>query len=494
MKRSILYSTVCTAFFLCPQGAFAETLNLQHSLEFGAETNLDPSDEHRLFPGIDLIYDKLVRPSYADGSPEADLATEWSPNADATEWTFKLREGVKFHDGSPFDAADVAYTFGRVIAPDSKSPVKAVLSIVTSIEVVDEHTVKFHLGAPHADFPLLLTDYRAQIIPEGSGDTIADSGIGTGPFMLKTLDVEGVTELVRNDNYWGGASTLDGVNIIGISDSSAAQQAFASGQLDLLKGITQEQETALGDKFTYQTVPGGDWRGIVFNTQSDEFKDPRIRKALRMVANREEMINRALGEGRGTVACDAPVWAGDNYYDPNLTCPQDIAGAKALLAEAGHPDGLSVEVFTSPLDPIWGPMLEVYQAEAKEAGIDVKITSVPADGFWNDVWMKKPATTTLWGSRPADQILNEAFRGGASWNETYWNSPEFDTALDNARKELDPEKRKQLYYGLQETLHDQGGAFIPFFLNQVIAVAPNVQYPAQDYFRVHWNEVTKTAN
>jgi peptide/nickel transport system substrate-binding protein len=491
-SRSRLLTTAALVgvVHFAPTAGFAETLNINHPLAFGAETNVDPIDSSRLSPGIEIIYDRLVRPSRENGAPEPALATAWSANETATEWTFTLRAGVNFHDGTTFDAGDVAYTFNRVIAPETDVPVKAVLSLIDTIDVIDETHVRFNLKSSHADFPLLLLDYRAQIIPEGSGDTIADTGIGTGPFMLQTLDAEGVTELVVNPDYWDGASSLDGINIVGISDTGAAQQAFAAGQLDFISGLSAEQQAALGDGFTYQTVTDGGWRAIVFNTQTEEFSDPRLRKALRILANREQIIERALGAGGGAVACDNPVWPGDPYYI-DLECDQDQEEAKRLLAEAGHADGLTVEVFTSPLDATWAPMLEVYQAQAREVGVDVQITTVPSDGFWNDVWMKQPATTTYWGSRPADQILNEAFRSGAKWNETFWNVPEFDAALDAARQELDPDLRRQLYHNLQRTLYEEGGAFIPFFLNSVQAVQPNVTWPLANTTTQRWHLITK---
>ena len=136
-----------------------------------------------------------------------------------------------------------------------------------------------------------------------------------------------------------------------------------------------------------------------------------------------------------------------------------------MLAEAGYPDGLTVELFTSDIWPELIPMTVVYKEQAAEAGINVEIKQVPADGFWTKYWMVEPFCMSYWNQRPADQILNEAFRCGGSWNETYWCNEEFDQAIDDARKELDLAKRIELYQMAQQLIADEGGVIVPFFKN-----------------------------
>ena len=119
-------------------------------------------------------------------------------------------------------------------------------------------------------------------------------------------------------------------------------------------------------------------------------------------------------------------------------------------------------------------MAEAYQQQVAKAGIKVNIVMAPADGYWSEVWMKETVVSTNWGQRPADQILNEAFRGGASWNETYWNHPDFDKMLDQARQELDFEKRKALYHGLQRLLYEEAGSFIAMHVNTATATTARV--------------------
>ncbi|MHA1547891.1 MAG: ABC transporter substrate-binding protein [Alphaproteobacteria bacterium] len=417
---------------------------------------------------------RLIRPD-ENGTLTPDLATAWSTNDSATVWTFKLREGVKFHDGSDFDASDMVYSLNRIKDPKIDSPVAPVLAVMDTVEAVDGSTVKITLSAPHADFPMLMMDYRIRMIPEGSGDTIATTSIGTGPFILETLDPEGTTVLKANPNYWEGVPGVETIEIISIPDSQARTQALLSGQIDMLRHISVHEKTLFEStaKFKFQSVRTGDWRAIVFRTDVEPYTDARVRKALRIATDRQALINLVLGPGGGVVACDHPVWSGDQYR-AQIDCPQQIDEAKRLLAEAGYPDGIEIDVITSDLRALWIDMVQVYQQQVAQAGIKVNLVKAPADGYWSDVWMKEPAVTSSWGQRPADQILNEGFRGGASWNETFWNRPDFDQMLDNARQELDYEKRKAVYGDLQRLLYEEGGAFIPFHINQIVVTSARV--------------------
>ena len=450
------------------------TFRTSHDLGFGGADNADPIHPNRFWQVTEKTMNRLVRPG-ASGEPSPDLAVGWEANVNATEWTFMLREGVKFHDGSDFDSGDVVDLLKRIKDPELDSPVASVLSIMDSVEAIDPLTVKITLSAAHADFPMLIMDYRIRMTPEGSGDTIGQTGIGTGPFILETLDPEGTTVLKANPDYWEGAPGIETVEIISIPDSQARVQALLSGQIDMLRHISGQEKGLFANnpKFKLQSVATGDWRAIVFRTDTEPFTDARVRKALRIATDRQAMIDLVLGPGGGVVACDHPVWTGDQYRAP-FDCPQQIDEAKRLLAEAGYPDGIEIDVVTSDLRSLWIDMVQVYQQQVAQAGIKVNLVKAPADGYWSDVWMKEPAVTTSWGQRPADQILNEAFRGGASWNETYWNRPDFDQKLDRARQELDLEKRTALFHDLQRILYEEGGSFIPFHLQQVVVTSARV--------------------
>ena len=152
------------------------TLRQAHEVAFGNASDVDPISKSRVFHVTEKIMNRLVRPG-VDGKLAPDLALSWSANAAATEWTFKLREGVTFHNGKPFTSADAVYSLKRVQDPKLDSPARASIKMIDKIEAVDAKTIKFTLGAPYADLPLVFTDYRLMMIPDGSGDTIKTTGI-----------------------------------------------------------------------------------------------------------------------------------------------------------------------------------------------------------------------------------------------------------------------------------------------------------------------------
>jgi peptide/nickel transport system substrate-binding protein len=360
--------------------------------------------------------------------------------------------------------------------------------------VINPLTAKIVLSSPHAGLPVLLLDYRVRMIADRSGPTIEKTGNGTGPFKLESYDPEGTTVLVANPDYWEGPPKLDKVVFTAIPDSEARNQAMLAGQLNY-NSLTLDQVPMFKDNpaFTIQNFPAGGWFGIVFRTDTAPYNDPRVRKAVRIAADRQEMLKLMVGEGNGVVGCDQPVRA-DDPFRAAIDCPRDIDGAKKLLAEAGFPDGIDIEVFTADLEPGMVRFAEVYQQQVAKAGIRAKVTMAPSDGYWDDVWMQAPACITSWGERPADQILNEAYRTGSSWNESYFADAAYDAILDNARSSLDFEKAKGFYAEAQKILFEQGGTFIPYQENGrriLTSDVTGIKPLGEDYIR--WNLVDMAA-
>ncbi|MEM7535349.1 MAG: ABC transporter substrate-binding protein [Chloroflexota bacterium] len=463
-------------------------LNISDDYSFGLATTLDPHNPNRFYVHTLMAFETLVAKE-ADGTLIPALAESWTPNDDASEWVFKLREGVMFHDGSEMMGADVAYSLLRLLDPEVNSPLLATFAIVQDVQATGDYEVTVSLDPPNVDLPELLTAYQAAIMRENGGDTVEEDGIGTGPYMLETLDIAGVTEMVSFDDYWAGLPGVASASLIAISDAEARVQAMLSKQIDFLL-VSPDQVLLFegNDDFTIQDIPGGAWQAMVMRTDTPPFDDPRVRKAIRVAADREEIIAQAL-DGRGIVTCDHPIWTGD-IYRADIDCPQDIELAKSLLAEAGYPDGIDIDIYTSPLAAEWPAMLETYQAQAAEAGIRLNIIQTPSDGFWSEVWMTESFATTSWGERSAAQILPEAYRGGASWNETYYNNPEFDALLDAAASEVDDEARIAIYQELQNILWEDGGSLVPYNLNQIRVVSNCISgIPPMNPFHVDFSQI-----
>jgi peptide/nickel transport system substrate-binding protein len=475
--RIVAVLVACASVLAACGGSNSSTggvLRLPNIGSTGSET-MDPYDGNRFWPTINLVFDRLIGVD-KDFQPIPELATEWVPNDDLTQWTLTLREGVKFHDGSDFDSADVVYSIKRMIDPEFDSPILAILGIITDVAAIDPLTVKLTLAIGEADLPVLLADYRVLMTPEGSADSIGTVPIGTGPFKMQTLDPEGVTVLVANADYFLGAPKLSRIEMPNIADAEAAKQALMGGQVDLLLTIDAKGARLFDDpkKFTVQYISSGDWNAIDFSIDKKPFDDPRVRKALRIAVDRQALTDIVLGPNGGKPSCDTPVWSGDPYRLDGK-CAQDIEGAKKLLAEAGYPNGIDIEIFTSDLEEHMVELVEAYQEQVKAAGIRVKLTMADASGYWDDVWMKEPAFVTSWGQRPAVQVLNEVFRSTAAWNETAMKDPAFDKMLDDARSTLNRDDRIEKYKAIQQYLFENSGAFIPYHKTFVRSMSTRVK-------------------
>ena len=478
--------TGATIAAAAPAGTFRQA----HEVGSGNASDLDPISKGRVFVITEKIMSRLVRPGL-DGKPSPDLAVSWSSNAAATEWTFKLRENVTFHNGKPFTSADAVYSLKRVQDPTLDSPARSAIGMVDKIEAPDPKTLKLTLSGPFADMPLVLTDYRLMMIPDGSGDSIKSTGIGTGPFKLEKFDAQGTSVLVANMNYHDGPPGVARMEIIGIPDAQARFQALMGKQIDMLPGITRQQRTLLerSTGFAIQEVPTGNWRGIVARTDLKPWDDVRVRRALRLAVDRKAMIDLAAG-GAGVVGCDTPVGPKDQYR-LNKTCNQDIAKAKALLAEAGFPNGLDFELHVSTVEAVWPAMAETFQQQVAPAGFRVKIVQVPSDGYWKEVWMKQPVTMTRWNERPADAVLNELYRSGQKWNESYFKDAKFDAILDAARAELNFDKRRASYLQAQEYLWENSGTLVGFHATLFVGATARVKnLDAVEQFSIRWNKIT----
>lgn len=459
---------------------------ISHGVGWGGIENLDPVDAAPLLIANRMIYDRLTILG-ADGNPMPSLASSWRSNDAADQWTFQLREGVKFHDGSDLTAADVAYSINHW--QGEESVIAPVISIIESVETPDDFTIVLNLSQPHADLPLLI---MYEIIPADSADTIATAGIGTGPYMLETLDPEGITTLVANDDYWDGRPGMTKVEIIGIADADTQVQAFLAKQLDWIDFTASQADiVATDDDFNVMSYPSGNWSAFIMRTDIEPFNNLPLRKAMRLVADRQEMVEIAL-DGAGIVACDTPVKPDDPYrFDTD--CSQNIDEAKALLEEAGY-GGEPLTLHISEFCPDWGALAEVYQQQAALAGINLEINIAPTDGYWTNFWMVEPFTATCWPQAPADEILNQAFTTGSPWNESFWANERFDAMLNTARSELDFDARKVAYQQAQELIWEEGGALIPYHIESFRATSQCVQdVPSMDSYDLNWAKIGITA-
>ena len=475
-------------------GASRGTLRVPHFLVRDGAESLDPASPTEFSYANYLLYDRLVALG-DNGVLEPELATAWVANADATAWTFTLREGVTFHDGSTFDSADVAYTFAHILDPETKSRAARTLSLIKGTETPDPQTIVFQLEPGHADFPLLLSSRPTAIIPADSGATIATTGIGTGPFKLEALAPEGTTVFSANDSYWRGAPGLAGVEMPAIADNEARTLALQAGQIDVLlqAGPTAAELFATSDGYTVLSFPTGSWIGLSMRIDMPPFDDVRVRQAIRLIADRQAMVDLIL-KGAGRVSCDTPVDPADPYrWEPEGGCPQNIEGAKALLTEAGYADGLNLTLYTSDVLPNLVPMAEIFQQQAAAAGINITLEVAPADTFFSETAVKEAFITTGWLGRPTDEILNLVFRSTSPLNEAKFVSEAFDQLLDEARQAQELAERTERYQAAQQLIATEGGHMIAMHINETTIVSKAVaNFPARSVEHIEWYAITKS--
>ena len=442
-----------------------------------AET-LDPASGLSAYEYLGALYNRIVRIGWG-GQVAADLAESWESNHDATTWTFRMRPGVTFHDGRPCTARDAAYTLQRILDPKVASPQAGVLTPLLrkqDITAADDRTLVCRLRQPNAEFPSLLTAYQCYVVPEGSGATVARTGIGTGPFRLVDFKAAGRGRVEAYDDHFGGRPVLDAIDFYSIADQQARTNALLAGQVDLLSQTNLDFVTArvvhASDRTTIARVPNGQWYGLPMLTSKKPFDDPTLRQAMKLAYDPQRVIDVAI-QGTGAVGHDNPVPPNDPYWT-DFRQEHDPGRARRLLARSGHRD-FSIDLYTSSYDPVFTPMALAYADSVKEAGIKVRVRTVSADSYYSEIWIHKPFCATYWFTgRPIDQLLNQIFRSGSSYNETAWADKRFDRMLDAARAQTDDAKRKVLYQDAQRYIIEHSGSITPFFGDRLVGISTDV--------------------
>ena len=468
------------------------TLRHVHNHQWGGQESMDPAAPTSFQEPVQWVYDRLVRLDF-DGKPAPELATSFAVDSTLQKWTFNLEEGVTFSDGSAFTAEDVIYSFEHQLDPNVGSQLGSVLAIIDAdnFETPDPYTLVVNLNQGHADFPLLLRHYAMRIISaDASAETLRVSGLGTGPFVTEVLEVDGVSVFNSRDDYWQRLPGVERITEVGISDSDARVQALLAGQTDFQRLLTPPQASLFegNPNFVIQENSTGLIQNLAMIVTEPPFDDARVRKALKLVVDADEMIEVAV-QGHGNRACNNPVWPVDQYYLLQ-DCPQDIDAAKALLAEAGYADGLTIELATSQLSPQWIPIATVYREQAALAGVTVEINQVPSDGYWSDVWMVHPFLHSNWTLQSADSFMSMVFRCGADWGENFWCNDDFEQTLDAAQAEPDFDRRKALYHQVQMIQVEDGGMIAPFFQTGLRVLSARVKgmEPEHMGFEFPWHE------
>lgn len=399
------------------------------------------------------IYEGLVQ---QDENMEIQplLAEDWV-RLDELTWEFKLRQGIKFHDGTDFTADAVKQTFERILDPETASPRKKLFDMITEITVVNDYTIQFKTEYPFTPLLANLAHYSGGIISPKAiaehGDQLGQYPAGTGPFIFESWTPGDEIRLLKNDEYWGNMPKVDRVVFKVVPEDATRVAMVETGQAHLAEPVpvteVERIEASPTMKLNRSAGLGIDYIG--FNMNKAPFDDVRVRQAINLAID-TDLILQGVYNNVGTEAT-APMGPGVWGHNPDLEgWGYDVEKAKQLLAEAGYPDGFKTTIWTNDnkerID-----VAEVVQSQLKGIGIDVEI-NVMEWGAYLDATAKGEHDMFIlgWSNMTGDADYNQYFlfhseAQGEVGNRSFYSNPRVDELINLGRQEIDPYKRHEYY-------------------------------------------------
>jgi peptide/nickel transport system substrate-binding protein len=486
MKRfSILLIAIAAMTLVVGVGTFAAS-PAEKVLTIGVDQEAVGLDPHVVtafssMRRIDLLYNRLVR---LDDNfvVVPDLAESWDIPDNLT-YIFHLRKGVKFHNGREMTADDVQYSLNRVLDPKTASPGSSYISLIKSIDVVDRYTVKLNLSAPLASLLDGLTSNNLSIVPK---EVVAANGnlqkveCGTGPFMLKEWVADNSMTLVKNPNYFEkGAPLLDKIIFRVIPEQASLLAGVKSGDLDMatINDGAIIRQAAKDPKVVVMNKPGLNMRIFSFNTTHKPFDDVRVRQAVALALDKSEILTIAefgMGKPTGPIPVAATQWALPASKLPFST--PDIAKAKALLAQAGFPNGFSFKITCASTYEGGLAVAQVAQDELKKIGVNADLDVVEW-GVYIDKWVKRDYDSMIelrGGSGEPDRFLYRTFYSTGGVNNFLFKDADVDKYLDLGRSQTKIADRKATYDKLQTLLSEKAPAVFLYCPNENQVVSSKV--------------------
>jgi peptide/nickel transport system substrate-binding protein len=474
----IILAAAVAGLVLSPLAASAQKRDLVVAT---SQTDAGKLDPHQASAGADKgvlnwVFNALVRIRPGEASPEfiePDLAESWTSNADGTEWIFKIRDGVQCHGGyGPFTAEDAAYSLTRAAAKET-SAFAGDFSALSKVEAVDARTLKVTLKSPIPSLLGLVSNYHGGLMvckkaAVEFGEGFARKPIGTGPFAFVEYQPQQFVKLAANPTYFRGAPQIATITYRYIPSDATRDLAFRSGEVDMVFGRQNNQWVE-----RTKDVPGAvvvamepaELNSLYLNTKSKPLDDIRVRQAIAYALNRKALV-QFTGDKVSREAISVVPNGNLGVVDVGLPA-YDLDKAKALLKEAGYPNGVKLKVVQSTL-PVLLRLMEAAQAQLKQAGIELDIEPVDHPTYHANIRKNLSQIVLYQAARfpVADVYLSQFFHSRSTVGmptavTNFTHCDVADAEIDAAKSETDPAKQKLLWQTAQEKLVKQVCA-VPF--------------------------------
>lgn len=468
------------------------------SVVVGIQQDIDSLDPHKATAAgtkeiLFNIFEGLVKPD-ENGNLINAVASDYTISEDGLTYTFILRDGVKFHNGNPVTVEDVKYSLERVSGLLNGEVLMSTMKTITSVVISDDKTVLITVDSPN---PELIYSFTAAIIPAGSGEAEGAEPIGTGPFsFVSYVPQEGIV-LAKHAEYWQeGLPYLDEVTFKIIANVDTAMLDIKGGSVDVVPYLTDSQAAELSSTFNVVSAPSNVVQALFFNCAEGPLTNAKVRQAI-CYALDKDMVSQFVAGGNGTLISSAMLpTLQDFYVDLNDTYGNtaNVEMAKKLLAEAGYPDGIDLEITVPSNYDVHVEATEVVAEQLKQANINVTINAVEWGVWLEETYNGRKYEATICGitSDITPGYLLNRFVSGSSKNFINYNNAEYDAMYAQVESAATLEERAVYYKNLQQIIcEDAGSAFI---MVPPLTIAMNKElggykfYPiyVQDMSTVYW--------
>jgi peptide/nickel transport system substrate-binding protein len=412
--------------------------------------------------------------------PRPGLAESWESTNDAKTWTFRLRKGVKFHDGSPLTAKDVAYSLKFVMRKEAATYTGSLLRPYLNpdnIRVVDSSTLRLELDKKFVFVANVLGIRYSLVFKEGTtdNDLLTKKPVGTGPFVFKSFTPGQSFVATRNPDYWEqGKPYVDEIRMVNIPEEASKLQALQANQADLVAFTDFALTAQLKGDAAHEPFPFKEaaWNGLCCNLTVEPFNKPQVIKAMKLGLNRQQFIDTAFA-GLATIGFDGPIPGGDPYFPADLKpVARDVAAARTLLREAGYPNGVDL-----PFDLVTVASLgvsnvaQVAKEQLAEIGVRFKIRQ-GGPTFWDTAYLKEPFILPDWNRRHPFEIYGLLT---STENMTKFKSAELEAALAAAAATTNFNEQKTQYAKVIRITAEQDGYLVPAYAPRLHAKATKLQ-------------------